>query len=365
MRSLYFIDLALTGSLLLVLLMSGLSIRLRQLLNFPLPAQVTLFFIIMMLGYSAIQFPLSLYQGLILPRRYGLSTQSFWAWLLDEVKGSLLVLVLGTGVIVLVYWLLENFPETWWLLAAAFMLCLSIVLTNLAPVVILPLFFNLKPLGDPNLTQRLTKLAERAQKRVRGAFIINLSSKGTTANAALMGLSNTKRMILTDTLLGRYSPEEIEVIMAHELGHHAHHDIVKLILAQSAVILSGLYLANLVLRWAVPRFGYSSLADVAALPLLALVLGSFFLLIAPIKKAYSRQMERSADEYALNLTSNPEAFITMLTKLTDQNLSQAHPSRWVELLFYDHPPYSKRVAQARRYATRLSVRHGETIEESH
>jgi STE24 endopeptidase len=246
--------------------------------------------------------------------------------------------------------LLERFPESWWLLAAAFVVLISVVMTVLAPIVLLPIFFKLRTLDDPDLTQRLRHLAEKAGTRVRGVFTINLSSKMTIANAALVGLGNTRRIVLGDTLLAHYSPEEIEVILAHELGHHAHGDIAKMLLAQSAITLAGFYVASLVLKRALAPLGFQSIADVAAFPLLMLVLGGLATLVEPLERAYSRYIERAADEYALRTTDNPQAFISGMTKLAHQNLAESDPSRWVEWFFYDHPPYQKRVEHARRYA---------------
>jgi len=348
-RRLFFVDLALGAVFLLVLLFSGLSSGLRNFLDFPQSARVALYFLIVVVGYGIISTPLDFYSGFILPHRYGLSCQSLRSWLTDEAKGGILALTLGTALMVVIYLFLETFPQTWWLLAFAFVVLVSVVLTNLAPVLILPLFFKTKPLDDPELRKRLLSLAERSQTKIRDIFQINFSSKTTAGNAMLMGWGNTRRIVISDTMLQRYAPEEIEVVMAHELGHHRHGDIVRLIVVQSALMLLGFYLMNLALNWAVPGLNLEGVSDVAALPLLALVGAAFALVLMPLANAYSRRLETSADQYALVVTANPEAFATMLTKLTDQNLSESEPSRWAEFLFYDHPPYSKRLELANRY----------------
>jgi len=244
---------------------------------------------------------------------------------------------------------LNTFHQTWWLWAFAFVVLVTVILTRLAPVLILPLFFKVRPMDDSELRRRLLSLAERSQTKVRDVFQINFSSKTTAGNAMLMGWGNTRRIVISDTLLQWYAPEEIEVVMAHELGHHRHGDIVRLIVAQSTVMLLGFYLINLVLNWAVPKLDLEGISDVAALPLLALVLASFALILMPLTNAYNRHLEEAADRYSLATTANPEAFATMLTKLTDQNLAESEPSRWSELLFYDHPTYSRRLELARRY----------------
>ena len=348
-RRLFFVDLALGAGFLLVLLFSGLSSGLRNLLDFPQSARVALYFLIVMVSYGIISAPLNFYSGFILPHRYGLSCQSLRSWLADAAKGGILALALGAALVVVIYLCLQEFPQTWWLLAFAFVVLVSVVLSNLAPVLILPLFFKTRPLDDPELRKRLLSLAERSQTKIRDVFQINFSSKTTAGNAMLMGWGNTRRIVIGDTMLQHYAPEEIEVVMAHELGHHRHGDIVRLIVVQSALMLLGFYLVNLVLNRAVPGLNFEGVSDVAALPLLALVLAAFTLVLSPLANAYNRHLEEAADRFSLATTANPEAFATMLTKLTDQNLSESEPSWWSELLFYDHPPYSKRLELANRY----------------
>jgi STE24 endopeptidase len=293
--------------------------------------------------------PMTYYQGFILPRRYGLSHQKFSAWISDRAKASALGFVLGLVVVILVYWMLDRLPDLWWLWAGIFLLLLSLLLTRLTPTLLLPIFFKLEPLGDVKLKKRLMNLAKRARAPISRVFTIDLSSKGTTANAMLAGLGKTRSIILTDTLLQKYTPDEIEVILAHELGHHLHKDIPKLIALQAAMILLGLYLSNLVLTASLIPFGFQGVADVAAFPLLLISIAAFGLIITPLTNAYSRYVEASADEAAIELTANPQAFISAMTRLTNQNLSVADPNLWSELLFYDHPPYTKRVSLANRY----------------
>ncbi|MFC2059145.1 M48 family metallopeptidase [Chloroflexota bacterium] len=348
-RRLFFAELVVSAAFLIVLLLSGLSGSLSGILDFPQPATVAIYFVIVMLSYAILSAPLGFYRGFVLPRRYGLSLRSRRSWLNDEAKSLILTLTLGCGAVVGIYQLIETFPQTWWLLAFAFVTLLSVVLTMLAPVLILPLFFKLEPLADSDLRERLIRLAGRCRTKIRDVFLINLGSKTTAGNAAITGLGSTRRIVLSDTLLGNYTPEEIEVIMAHELGHHRHGDIARFIVLQSALFLLGFYLADVVLNWAVPRLGLAGISDVAALPLLVIVLAAFTIAIMPLTNAYVRHCESAADRYALAATDNPVAFAAMLAKLTDQNLAESEPARWADLLFYDHPPYSKRVEQAWRY----------------
>jgi STE24 endopeptidase len=351
-RRLMLVDLALGALFGLAWLLSGASTWLRDqvlgLTGQPLLI-VALYAAVLGVLYGLLDVPLSYYSGFVLPHRYGLSTQTFRAWLWDQAKGAAIGGALGLIVLEVMYALLRASPNWWWLWTALAMLLFSVVLSTLAPVLIFPLFYKFTPLDDQELVARLTRLAERAGARVRGVYRFDMSRKTVQANAALTGLGNTRRIILGDTLLENFSPDEIETVLAHELGHHVHADLGKGILVQSALTLGGLWLASLALRWGVAVFGFQSVADVAALPWLALVLGIFGLITTPLSNAYSRWRERLADRYALNTTQQPQAFASAMTRLANQNLSDADPERWVEVLLYSHPAISRRVAMAREF----------------
>lgn len=349
---LHLADLVVSAGGLLALVASDLSSRLRDALDLPLPAQAAAYGAVVGAGLAVLGVPLSFVGGYLLPRRFGLLTQGPVGWLADQVKAGAIALVLGLGTLVALYLLLERAPGLWWLYAAGGLLGMSLLLGTLAPVVILPLFFSFRPLGDEQLARRLERLARRAGARVRGTFVMELSRKGTTANAALMGLGRTRRIVIADTLLERCTPEEVEVVLAHELAHHVHRDIPKTVAIRALLTLLTLFLASLVLEAAVDTFDYRGVADVAAFPFLALVLGGLGLLQRVPLNAYSRAVESAADRYALAMTETPSAFVSMLTKLTDQNLSEAEPARWVRLWFSHHPTYRERVAMAHRFAAR-------------
>ncbi len=354
MRRLSFVELALVGALLLVLVFGGVSARLSHFLAFPQPWAAALYFVVLVVGLGIIMMPLNYYQGFILPRRYGLSNQQFGSWLADRAKASALGILLGLGVVIIVYWLLDRLPGAWWLWAGVLLSLLSLLLARLTPTLLLPLFFELKPLEDVELKQRLTNLAKQARTQICGVFTMDLSSKSTTANAMLAGLGNTRRIIISDTLLQQYAPGEIEVVLAHELGHHLHRDIPKLIAVQAVIFLLAFYLSDVVLKASLTPLAFQGIADVAAFPLLVLSLAIFGLAITPLVNTYSRYLEASADKTAVELTANPQAFVTAMAKLTEQNLAVAQPSRWVEVLFCDHPSYTKRVNLARRYCQETS-----------
>lgn len=357
-RRLFFGELALVAALLLLLVFGGISQRLTALLTLPAIPGTALYLVLLLAAYGVLTAPLDYYSGFVLPKRYGLSIQKFVSWLGDAAKAKGLSLSLGTGGVALVYWFITSFPATWWLLSWVAVVLFGILFTYIAPILIVPLFLKMKPLADDELRLRLEQLAERARTRVRGIYSIEFSKKGTTANAALMGLGSTRRIVLSDTLLQKYPPPEIESVLAHELGHHRHRDIFRLFAVQSAIWLIGFYVANIVLRAGVKAFGYNGMSDVAALPLLMLVAAAFGLLFSPLLNTFGRQVESAADEYALRLTDDPRSFADAMAKLTDQNLAEAQPPRWVELLIYDHPSYQNRLEHAKYYsANRVNQEH--------
>ncbi len=298
--------------------------------------------------YFIIDLPLSFYEGFTLPHRYGISVETLKGWISDQVKGILLGGVLGAILLEIIYAVLRAFPDTWWLWAAAIMLVFSVLLANLAPVLLMPLFNKFTPLGEEHqdLIERLMRLAERAHTRVQGVFKFDMSRRTTAANAALTGIGNTRRIILGDTLINEFTPDEIETVMAHELGHHVHKDIPIGMAVETVITLVGLYLASLGLRWGAAAFGFQGPSDIAAFPVFMLVIGAYGLVTMPLGNALSRWRERRADEYALETTHNGQAYASALTRLANQNLADAEPEPWVEFLLYSHPALGKRIRMA-------------------
>jgi STE24 endopeptidase len=340
------------------LLVSGAAVELRGALS-DLSSNrvvvVTLFSGIVGAGYTALNLPLSFYGGFVLPHRFGLSTQSLRGWVVDRLKGGLIGGALGLLMLQVLYLALTTWPKTWWLPLGLVYLLFGAVLSVLAPVLIAPLFFKFTPLEEEHreLAQRLTALAERAGTRVRGVFRFDMSRRTRAANAALMGLGRSRRIVLGDTLLDKFSHDEIETILAHELAHHVHRDIPLGILAQSIITLAGLWLASLALEWGVEPLALTGVNDVAGLPWLALVLGAFGLITMPLSNGWSRWRERLADRYAVRATGKPLAFASALVRLADQNLGELEPSPWVVFLLYSHPPLGQRIATARAQAGEL------------
>src|SRR5437867_3227753 len=340
--------------LLLALLVTGWSGTLRDLAysgGFQNYTLAVFLYVLMLMGIGKL-LGLGLdYYGFRLEHRFQLSNQKLRAWIWDEFKGFLVGVILASIVTELLYFIIREAPQHWWLLAWAAFLGLFVLLAQIAPVVLFPIFYKFEPLEDEELKSRLVLLSERAGTRVRGVYKWKLSEKSKKANAALTGLGATRRIILADTLLDQYSDDEIEAVLAHELGHHVHRHIFKSILVQAGITLAGFYLANEVLRYAVERGNmFETMSDFANLPLLVLVATLLSFLLMPALNAYSRFNERQADRYCFQSVASVEPFIRSMNKLAEQNLAEKTPSRWVELFFHTHPAIAKRVAAAEAWA---------------
>jgi STE24 endopeptidase len=296
--------------------------------------------------------PIAFYSGFLVERRYGLSNEGRGAWIGDEAKSFGLGLLIGVGAATLLYSFIRLSPDGWWLPAGAAFALLVVGLANIAPVLLLPLFYRVKPLDRESLRMRLLTLANRAGARVVGVYEWGLAEKTKKANAALAGIGGTRRILVSDTMLAEYSEDEIEVVLAHEMAHHVHGDIWKGLLFDSALIVAGFYLASRVLQWAAVPLGLSGPADVAGLPALLLAAGALSIVMLPAAHALSRAYERSADRFALELTRNPAAFVSAMRRLAAQNLAEEHPSILIQWLFYSHPPIRERIAAAESFRGR-------------
>lgn len=353
-RRLWLADSALSAVYALAWLFLGWAVSLREWLTtlttnewFLVPAFVAVFGGL----YFLVDLPLGYYSGFVLPHRFGQSNQTLKGWIIDLLKGLAVGAPLGLILLELLYLALRATGDLWWLWAAGGMLVFTVLLSNLAPILIMPLFNKFIPLGEEHkeLADRLLALAERANTKVKGVFKFDMSKRTKSANAALTGIGNTRRIVLGDTLIDEFSTDEIETVLAHELGHHVHRDIPLFIAFGALGTTVGLYLASLGLNWAIGYFGFNGVADVAAFPALGLILGSYGLVTMPLENALSRWRERMADEYALQATGKKEAFASAFTRLANQNLGEVDPEKWVVFLFYSHPPLGERIAKARNW----------------
>ena len=345
----------LVGAFLLLIVVSGLSAAFRsaaEWLTGWLPAllapgvSAALFLAGLAATVQALELPFACYQSYWLERRYGLSTQILAHWLADHVKAvtaSSAVMVAGVWA---VYLCMRWWPSTWWLVAATAFTLAMVVLARLAPILLLPVFYRVRPLRRATLSERLLRLAERAGAPVIGVYEWVIAGHTRKANAALAGVGRSRRILLSDTMLDAYSDEEIEVVLAHELAHHVHHDLWTSMLLRTATLFGGFYAAAWTIATVAPWLGLRGPADVAGAPVLLLVAGALSFLMLPVGNALSRAQERRADQYALRLTGNPTAFVTAMRRLGQQNLAEDRPSTLARWLFYSHPPMRERIAAA-------------------
>ena len=351
-------DLLVGFAVLLILVFTPGSARLRDFAYLASHQYYTIAVFVFVLCLSLISkafaLPLDFY-GFRLEHQYNLSNQKFGAWFIDEVKGWAVGLVLMAVLVEVLYAVIRGYPEWWWLIVWAIFVGFTVLLAQLAPVLLFPIFYRFEPLKNEALRERLVKLSESAGTRVRGVYEWKISEKSKKANAALTGLGKTRRIIVADTLLQNYSDDEIEAVLAHELGHHVHAHIAKAIVLQMGISLFAFWAASHILRYAVDqRQMFQSMTDFANLPLLALIGTVLGLLLTPVLNAFSRRNERQADEYAWKSIASVEPFVTSMHKLATQNLSEENPARWIEGLFHSHPSVGKRTAAAEAWRAKQS-----------
>ena len=335
--------------ILLYLLLSGSSIWIRQFAETLSNSEwisIAVYTLIVIGIFKLIDLPLSFYSGYLLEHRFGLSRQSLTGWIKDQVKAVGLGIALSLAAVEVIYQLLRDRPDHWWLYAGLAFITFVVLMTNLAPVLLLPLFFKFRPVENQDLQNRVARLARRTNTSVCGIFEWSLGEKTRKANAAVVGWGNTRRIIVSDTLLQNFSGEEIEVIMAHELCHHVKNHIWQGIAVQSLLTLAGFYVVGRALPGFSLKFGFRGIADVATLPLFALMMMALSVLALPAVNYFLRRLETAADLYALDMTGDALAFVSSMEKLADLNLANKAPNKIIQFIFHSHPSVEDRIKVA-------------------
>lgn len=336
-------------AILVYLIASPLSIRLRDFAEaISTSPWISIAIYVVAVGaiFKVFDLMLSFYSGYILEHRFGLSRQSFAGWIKDQLKAIAVGVPLGIGAVEIIYGFVRSSPDYWWFYASLVFVTFVVLMTNLAPVLLLPLFFKFRPVENQDLQNRVNRLARQTHTAVCGIFEWALGEKTRKANAAVVGWGNTRRIIVSDTLLENFSGEEIEVIMAHELCHHVKNHIWQGLALQSALTFAGFFVADRILPPLSIQFGFRGVEDVANFPLLALVISLMSLLILPVVNTFSRKLETEADLYALEITGDALAFVSSMEKLADINLANKTPNRLIEFIFYSHPCVEDRIKLA-------------------
>jgi STE24 endopeptidase len=319
----------------------------------PLPLAVRT--VVFLLGFhvviAAIALPLAFYAGFVLPRAFDLGRQSRSAWAIDWLKGLALTAILGSAVGGAFLWMVIGFGANWWWMFGMFASLLGVILVFATPYVLVPLFFKMQPLADTATVERIHALVNRAGAPVKDVCSLDFSRRTAEANAAVIGLGRSRRVVIADTLLSEFTPGEVDAVVAHELGHHVHRDVQRLLLGNAVLIWVGLFVAGRFDSVALPVLSLPSLAYVPGYPTLFFVAELFFLLASPLLNWWSRRLESRADRFALQLTGDPAAFAAAMRRISCQNLIELCPPRWSEVLLATHPALQRRIQLAQSWSS--------------
>lgn len=294
--------------------------------------------------------PLSFYNGHVVEKRYGLSNQPAAGWAIDTLKGKAISTPIELGIIEGVYATMRRWPNRWWLVCAGAVIPLTTLFAQLFPVLVLPRFNKYEPLEDEELAQRLRNLTDRAGVPVADVMQMDMSRRTSKTNAFFAGIGRTKRIVLADTMMAEFTPNQIEGVVAHETAHQVHKDIWRAVALSGAFTLVSAWLVDVVarrvLRLNPSLTGTADLADHRSLPVIGLVMTLVGLVLTPLQLAWSRSIERKADRYAISLTNNPAAYAAAMEKLAETNLADPNPPRAITFLLHSHPPLAERIAAA-------------------
>jgi STE24 endopeptidase len=349
-----------------LLLVSGLSARMRDRavrLVRIYPLQTGLYWAQFLLLTTVLLFPLAVYQGFVREHQYGLSTQTFGAWLWDQTKALLVGLVVGGLFVAVLYGVLRRAPRTWWLWGAGVAIAFTIVGFVVAPVFVAPLFNTYTSLQDAGVREPILRMARANGIAADTVYQMDASRQTRRISANVSGLLGTERITLNDNLLARCTLPEIEAVMGHEIGHYVLNHVYEWVVVLAVVLVGGFAL----LRWGVDRalvrwgarWRVTGIADPAGLPLLSLMLSTYLFLLTPLLNTIGRTLEYEADLFGLNAARQPEGFAQVALKLAEYR--KLEPSRLEEWIFYDHPSGRTRIFTAMRWKAAQSSTNRNTL----
>jgi len=343
------IDLVLDLLLITVLAFSGISAFIAGISGITgnIYGDFLIFMFVIGLGLSIIGLPLDFYGSYIVEHKFGLSNQTFFKWVWERIKSTALSVVIGVPVSLVFYFLIRSMGDKWWLYFAGFIFVVSVFFARVAPVVIFPLFYKFTRLEDGEIKEKLEKILSQVNIQITGIFSFNMSKDTKKANAGFTGLGKIKRIILSDTLLEKFTPDEIAIVFAHEAGHYKHRHIVKNIMFSTVIIFASFYICSVLHSLTIKSMGFENVYDLAALPALVFYLTLSGLIMMPVTNFISRKYEFQADAYALKITSDLNSFISTMEKLAEINLADKEPHPVVEFFLYSHPSIKRRIEAAR------------------
>jgi STE24 endopeptidase len=322
-----------------VLLVSGLSVTIAGWSSF-----IPVYSFIIITLMTVVQFPIRLYSGFFLERRYGLSSRSFSSWLTDYAKGLLILYVFTIPAVTGLYYLLPM--DSWWIYAGAAYFLITVFLSYIYPVLVFPFFYKTTAYKDVAMRKKLVAMAAKFGKKISTVLVAKESEKSRRANAMFAGIGSTKRIVLFDTLLNAFTKDEIETVIGHELGHYVNKDTIRFIIIDAIKIFPTFWIIDYVLRISVGSFGITAISDVTSLPLFMLVYFLIGIIEMPLDNAYSRRRETAADLFGLNVSKKPKAQISTEKRLADMALGDDNPHPLVEFFFFSHPSAKKRIKMA-------------------
>lgn len=338
--------------ILIILLLTGFSREIES-LSYKITTNnyfaLLIFLGIVGLMESLINFPLNFYSGYILEHKYDLSNQTLLKYFTEKAKSFAVGVVIGVPVMLIFYYILLNYENYWWLILGIFMFFLSVIIGRIAPILIFPLFYKFKPIENESIKNRILGLCRKTKVDIKGIYVFDMSKNTKKANAAFTGLGKSKRIILGDTLIDRFSEDEIESVFAHEVGHYKRKHIFKLMFLSTILTFAGLYITSVLYEASLSYFGFIYVYEISALSLMAIYLSLYGLITAPISNIFSRKYEWEADKFALDFSEDKNAFISAMEKLAEQNLADKEPNKIIEFLFHSHPSLQKRIEFASNY----------------
>jgi STE24 endopeptidase len=315
------------------------------------PVHTFVYFLQYLILTTILFFPITVYEDYIREHKYGLATQTFSPWMMDQVKEFAVTLVLGGILAILLFGVVRRLPRTWWIWGAVVTICFLIFGILISPVYIVPIFNNVSILNNPKVVDPILSMARANGIPANHVYEIDASKQTTRMSANVSGFASTMRITLNDNLLRRGSAEEIQAVMGHEMGHYVMNHIYKSILFFSVIIVLSFVYLRWGLDWTLQRWGEKwqirGVGDTAVLPLVILLVSILSFVITPVTNSYTRTEEREADMYGLNTSRQPDGFAQAAIHLGEYR--KMNPGPLEEWVFFDHPSGRNRIYSAMRW----------------
>lgn len=347
-------DLAITSGVLILLLATGVSSRMRDAAERWTGIRVlqtSLYWALFLSVVTLVTLPWEFYTSFVREHAYGLSNLTFAAWLIEEAKGFGVTMVAGVLIIAVPYALVRRVPRNWWLLGSGVAIAIELVFVVIAPVVLVPLFNSPKKLADARVVDPILRLARQNGIAVTDVWEIDASKQSKRINANVSGALGTERITLNDNLLHRASVEEIEAVMGHEMGHYVLHHVYTGLMEIGILTVIGFAIAGTLFERMRTRYEAAwqvrSVIDIAGVPIFALLFTAYFFIITPLTNTLVRAQEYEADLFGLNTARQPDGFAQVSLKLSESR--KLEPGLWEERIFFDHPSGRTRIYTAMRW----------------